>query len=571
MTRFDPSGPLRGALRPPADKSISHRAALIAAMGEGETRDRGLPRRRRHALDAGRGRRRSGPRSRTATGRRRSRCAIARRRPARRRGYRPRSTSATPARCCGCCRAGSPGRRAARWTLDGDDSIRRRPVDRIAEPLRRDGRRARAAARSGCRRWSRAAPPLHGHRVRAAGRQRPGQVVPAVRRPARRGRDAGRRAAPSRDHTERMLRRGRRRRRARRRRASTGPAGATRLELGRDRRPRRLLLGRLLRRRRAARPRQRGACSATSASTRPGPACSRSSSGWAPRSRSTPERRASGGEPIGDAARPRRRACAGTEVGGAEVPLAIDELPLVALPAASPRATTTIRDAAELRRKESDRIATVVDGADARSAAEIEATEDGLVVTRHRRPARRHDRLPRRPPDRDARRRRRPRLARGRRGRRHGRRGGQLPGLRGRPRLAAGSGELATPTSVHLDAPSRPATLAMVIAIDGPAGAGKSTVARAVAAELGFTYLDSGAMYRCVALAALRGRRRPRRRRGARRAGREPGDRARRRAGAARRARRQRRDPRARGHRRRLARLGPPAGAGGDGRPPARS
>ncbi len=43
----------------------------------------------------------------------------------------------------------------------------------------------------------------------------------------------------------------------------------------------------------------------------------------------------------------------------------------------------------------------------------------------------------------------------------------------------------------------------MVIAIDGPAGAGKSTVARAVAAELGFTYLDSGAMYRCVALAAL--------------------------------------------------------------------
>jgi len=43
----------------------------------------------------------------------------------------------------------------------------------------------------------------------------------------------------------------------------------------------------------------------------------------------------------------------------------------------------------------------------------------------------------------------------------------------------------------------------MVIAIDGPAGAGKSSVARAVAERLGFTYLDSGAMYRCVALAAL--------------------------------------------------------------------
>jgi CMP/dCMP kinase len=44
----------------------------------------------------------------------------------------------------------------------------------------------------------------------------------------------------------------------------------------------------------------------------------------------------------------------------------------------------------------------------------------------------------------------------------------------------------------------------MVIAIDGPAGAGKSTVARGVAEALGFTYLDSGAMYRAVALAALR-------------------------------------------------------------------
>jgi len=43
----------------------------------------------------------------------------------------------------------------------------------------------------------------------------------------------------------------------------------------------------------------------------------------------------------------------------------------------------------------------------------------------------------------------------------------------------------------------------MLIAIDGPAGAGKSTVARALAARLGFTYLDTGAMYRCVALLAV--------------------------------------------------------------------
>ena len=57
--------------------------------------------------------------------------------------------------------------------------------------------------------------------------------------------------------------------------------------------------------------------------------------------------------------------------------------------------------------------------------------------------------------------------------------------------------------------PSRPDgcsyAQSMLIAIDGPAGAGKSTVARAVADALGFTYLDTGAMYRCVALAELRG------------------------------------------------------------------
>jgi cytidylate kinase len=43
----------------------------------------------------------------------------------------------------------------------------------------------------------------------------------------------------------------------------------------------------------------------------------------------------------------------------------------------------------------------------------------------------------------------------------------------------------------------------VIVAIDGPAGAGKSTVARAVAQQLGVAYLDSGAMYRCVALASL--------------------------------------------------------------------
>lgn len=46
--------------------------------------------------------------------------------------------------------------------------------------------------------------------------------------------------------------------------------------------------------------------------------------------------------------------------------------------------------------------------------------------------------------------------------------------------------------------------MGQVIAIDGPAGAGKSTIARNLAARLGYVYIDSGAMYRAVALSALR-------------------------------------------------------------------
>src|SRR5438105_12024047 len=44
----------------------------------------------------------------------------------------------------------------------------------------------------------------------------------------------------------------------------------------------------------------------------------------------------------------------------------------------------------------------------------------------------------------------------------------------------------------------------MIVAIDGPAGAGKSSIARRLAKRLGFAFLDTGAMYRAVALAALR-------------------------------------------------------------------
>jgi 3-phosphoshikimate 1-carboxyvinyltransferase len=85
-----------------------------------------------------------------------------------------------------------------------------------------------------------------------------------------------------------------------------------------------------------------------------------------------------GGEPTARL-RVRPASLHGVEVGGAEIPLAIDELPLVALAACFAEGTTTIRDAAELRRKESDRIATVSTALNA-LGGRVEATDDGLVV-----------------------------------------------------------------------------------------------------------------------------------------------------------------------------------------------
>jgi len=92
----------------------------------------------------------------------------------------------------------------------------------------------------------------------------------------------------------------------------------------------------------------------------------------------------------------------------------------------------------------------------------------------------------------------------------------------------------------------------VIVAIDGPAGAGKSSVAQASAAALGFGYLNSGAMYRCVALAAQQSGRPPAELAGALAI--EPGSRV-----AARRQRRLRGDPRSRDRRGGVARRGRPA------------
>jgi len=75
----------------------------------------------------------------------------------------------------------------------------------------------------------------------------------------------------------------------------------------------------------------------------------------------------------------------GTEVGGAEIPLAIDELPLVALVAGFAEGETVIRDAGELRAKESDRVETVT-RALLGLGVDAEPTPDGLVVRGGNRP-----------------------------------------------------------------------------------------------------------------------------------------------------------------------------------------
>jgi 3-phosphoshikimate 1-carboxyvinyltransferase len=90
-------------------------------------------------------------------------------------------------------------------------------------------------------------------------------------------------------------------------------------------------------------------------------------------------RRAIGGEPGGDL-EIHSAPLVATTVGAAEVPLAIDELPLFALAASCARGTSVLRGAAELRAKESDRIDATVDALRA-LGVRAQGTEDGLTVT----------------------------------------------------------------------------------------------------------------------------------------------------------------------------------------------
>jgi 3-phosphoshikimate 1-carboxyvinyltransferase len=372
--RFDPAPRLHGDLRPPADKSISHRSAILAAMST-------TPVRVRNYLEA----------EDTISTLNAVRALGARVERAHDgeltiHGVGP-AGAREPGEPIDVGNAGTlmrllPGWLAAQegrtFTLDGDASIRRRPVDRIAAPLGLMG--ADIEARDG------RLPPftVRGARLHPIAYDLPvasAQIKSAVALAALSAGGATTIAepAPSRDHTERMLAAAGVRVHRNGRRLTVESTDELRLdELVVPGDP-------------------SSAAFAIAAAlivpdaevTIRGVGTNHTRSGFvhiAQRmgARIEGEIEADPGEAI-PAAEPvadlhvRTSALRATTVEAEEVPLAIDELPLVALLGCFAEGETVVRGAQELRLKESDRIATVVDGLRG-LGADIEATEDGFAV-----------------------------------------------------------------------------------------------------------------------------------------------------------------------------------------------
>jgi len=369
-TRFDSAGPLRGALRPPPDKSVSHRAALIAAMGEGETVISGY-------LDSGDTRSTLAAIAAIGAEVEGDGAAVTSRVRVRGVGLRGAREAAIDVGNAGTLLRLLPGWLAGQergaWTLDGDESIRRRPVDRIAEPLREMGARLRC-------RDDRLPPlridgaPLHGisYELPVASAQVKSCLLLAGL--LAEGQTTVVEPLPSRDHTERML-------------AAAGAElergdGAVAVKPAERLEPAEIVVPGDF---------SSAAFFVAAALLVPGSDITLSGIGLNPTRTGLlgilermgaeievePEP-AGGGEPSGRV-RVRASELCGTEVGGGEVPLAIDELPLVALLACFAEGETIIRDAGELRRKESDRIASVSEAL-AALGARVEPTEDGMRI-----------------------------------------------------------------------------------------------------------------------------------------------------------------------------------------------
>jgi 3-phosphoshikimate 1-carboxyvinyltransferase len=369
--RFAPGGPLKGTLTAPPDKSLSHRAALLAAMSDEPVSITGY-------LDA------ADTNSTLAAVQ--ALGALVERRDGslvvRGAGLR----AAAPADVIDVGNAGTlmrllpgwlAGQADGRWTLDGDASIRRRPVDRIAEPLERMG--ARIDAREG------RFPPFTVTGTALSGIEYELPVASAQVKSCvllagllASGLTTVVEPKPSRDHTERML-------------AAAGARitrdGARLTVAAQDE----LELGAL----HVPGDPSSAAFHAAAAVLVPGSRIVIAGMGanWT-RTGFFRILRRMGGIVVGPLEEPRAGVPAeepvceldiaagplvGTAVEPEEVPLAIDELPLVALLGCFAEGSTVVRGAGELRLKESDRIATVVDGLRA-LGADIEATEDGFAV-----------------------------------------------------------------------------------------------------------------------------------------------------------------------------------------------
>jgi 3-phosphoshikimate 1-carboxyvinyltransferase len=371
--RFDPSGPLRGTLRAPGDKSLSHRAALFGAMcdepvhvtGYLEAADtystlnavRALGALVEEGADPGTLTIR-GPGLRGA-----------------REAHVDVGNAGTLMRLAPGWLAGQPG---GQWSFDGDESIRRRPVDRVAIPLRQMG--AWIDAHDG-----RFAPfTVHGMPLRGIEYTLPvasAQVKSCVLMAAllASGKTTVIEAVPSRDHTERLLAR-----------AGAGISrDGDRIELTQHDE---LELGAI----HVPGDPSSAAFHIAAAILVKGSriVIEDMSANWT-RTGFVRIAERMGAVVIGDLEPPRpgeiphdEPVCEldvaagplmGKIVEADEVPLAIDELPLVALLGCFAEGETVVRGAQELRVKESDRIATVVDGLRGLGAS-IEATDDGFVV-----------------------------------------------------------------------------------------------------------------------------------------------------------------------------------------------
>jgi 3-phosphoshikimate 1-carboxyvinyltransferase len=373
-TRFDPSGPLKGSLRAPGDKSMSHRAALFGAMCDEPVQVTGYL----EAADTY-----STLNAVRACGalveEGADRGALTIRGPGLRAAAEAHidvGNAGTLMRLAPGWLAGQPG---GEWSLDGDASIRRRPVDRVANPLREMGAWIEATD-------NRFAPfTVHGMPLRGIEYALPvasAQVKSCVLMAGllAEGTTAVIEPEPSRDHTERLLAR----------------AGVRitrtddRIELTQHDE---LELGHI----HVPGDPSSAAFHIAAAILVKGSriVVTDMSANWT-RTGFIRIAERMGAVVIGDLEKPLNGqiphdepVCeldvasgplVGTVVEPHEVPLAIDELPLVALLGCFAEGETVVTGAQELKVKESDRIATVVDGLRGLGAT-IEATDDGFVVT----------------------------------------------------------------------------------------------------------------------------------------------------------------------------------------------